>query len=98
MQVDVAQRRLFGTFVIKSEVAKFDVAFNFGYRFGLVAVANGRLDAHDFVHTFHRSHAALEDVDDPAEGNHRPDQIAEVEIELKELPDGDAVLNDQPAA
>src|SRR6185369_3774049 len=71
-------------------MTKLDFAADLADVARLVGVANQRLGFENLIHAAHRSHAALKDVDHPAEGDHRPDEIAEIERELHELADGDA--------
>src|SRR5216684_9138143 len=69
----------------KSEMAEFDFAARLGaLRDFRVAVIDIRLSREDVVEPAHGSRAALENICDPAEGDHRPNQQGEIAIESNE--------------
>src|SRR6266849_10066021 len=83
----------------EGEIAKFDFA---GDRCvgsdGDVAVVDLRLRAKDVIEAAHGSGAALENVGDPAEGDHGPHQEVEIRKEREEGADGELVAQDLMAA
>jgi hypothetical protein len=94
-QVDVAQD---GPAVVgEGQVAQLDLAAQRRDRGGLV-VADLRLDLQDFPDAAHRRLAALEDVDHPAERDHRPVQHGQVSAEGHELAERDRAVHHHAAA
>src|ERR1700687_15726 len=83
----------------EGEVAKFDFAGDWGVSGdGGVAVVDLRLRAEDVIQTCHGGGAALENVGDPAEGDHGPDQKAEIAIESDQGTEGDLAAKELMAA
>src|SRR5437867_6373314 len=66
-------------------MAEFDFAARLGaFRGFRVAIIDIRLGREDVVEPAHGSRAALKDICDPTEGDHRPDQQGEIAIESNE--------------
>src|SRR5713226_2254310 len=83
----------------ESEVAKFDFAGDGGVRRDLhEAVVDLRLRAQDVIQAAHGGGAALENVGDPAEGDHGPDQKAEIAVERDQGTEGDLAAKKLMAA
>ena len=61
-------------------------------------VGDGGLLLQQFVDADDGGGAALEEVDDPADGDHGPDELDHVDVEGGEVADGDAVRDDLMAA
>ena len=61
-------------------------------------VVDGGLFLEQLVDALYRGGAALEDVDDPADGDDGPDEQDHVGVERHELAHVDAVLDDEVAA
>src|SRR5713226_3420112 len=81
------------------EVAKFDFAGDGGVRRDLhEAVVDLRLRAQDVIQAAHGGGAALENVGDPAEGDHGPDQKAEIAVERDQGTEGDLAAKKLMAA
>ena len=81
----------------EGEVAELDVAGN-GSVGGGGIVGDGGLLLEEFVDADDGGGSALEEVDDPADGDHGPGELHHVDVEGGELADGDAVGDDLVAA
>ena len=87
--------------VAEVEVAELDLAVQdgIGGNGGIGgAVVDGRLGLEQLVDALYRGGAALEDVDDPADGDDWPDEHDHVGAEGDELADVDAVGDDEVPA
>src|SRR5713226_7415310 len=83
----------------EGEVAKFDFAGDGGVRRDLhEAVVDLRLRAQDVIQAAHGGGAALENVGNPAEGDHGPDQKAEIAVERDQGTEGDLAAKKLMAA
>src|SRR6266849_6661720 len=83
----------------EGEVAEFDFAGDGSVGSGGgVAVVNLRLRAKDVIQAAHRGGAALENVGYPTEGDHGPDQKAEIAIERDEGTEGDLAAKELMSA
>ena len=78
------------------QVPKFDFPLNLKSLRTAGSVANLGLGIQDVVQPLHRGAAALQQVHDPAQRDHRPGQRAQVEDELNELSPGDRSLEPPP--
>ena len=81
----------------EGEIAELDVARD-GRVGGGGSVGDGGLLLEEFVDADDGGGAALEEVDDPADGDHGPGELHHVDVEGGELADGDAVGDDLVAA
>src|SRR6185312_169105 len=94
VQVDVAECFAVGG-VAEVEVTELNLALDalVGQSGdGIVVVDRGGL-LHDRVDAHYGSRSALYQVDDPAYGDHRPDQLHHVHVVAGELADGEVVLH-----
>src|ERR1700687_1515983 len=68
--------------ISKGEMTEFDFAARLG-AFGdfRVAIIDIRFGGEDVLQTAHGSRAALKNICDPTEGNHRPDEQSEIAVE-----------------
>ena len=62
-----------------------------------VAVVDARLFFEQSVDAGDRGGATLDEIDDPADGDHGPGELDHVDVVAGELADGEAMLDDLPA-
>ena len=87
--------------VVEAEIAEFDIAVEHGVG-GNGGIGQGVVDGGDgfeqLVDALYRGGSALEDVDDPADGDDGPDEHDHVGAEGDELADVDLVRDDEVSA
>jgi hypothetical protein len=93
-QIDVAQdeTRVVG----EGQIADFEVPLR--HHLHVLRDVGRRRDTPDFVQPGHGGHAALEEIDHPAQSDQRPDHPPEVELEGHEGAEGHRPGQDLPAA
>ena len=94
---DVGQHR--DAVVAEREVAELDLAPDPRARMPRRGplVPNRRLGVEHLQHALPGRHAALQQVGDPAEGNHRPRQHRQVPVERDQVAERDAAVDDRDA-